>query len=39
MNKVLILKNKLIKLSERIADRLGIDPITIKYERLMNYLI
>ena len=30
------MNKKLIKLSERIADRLGIDPITIKYEELLE---
>lgn len=28
------MKNKLMKLSERIADRLGIDPLEIKYEEM-----
>lgn len=31
---MIILKNKLMKLSERIADRLGIDPLEIKYEEM-----
>ena len=36
LNKAIELNDKLIKLSERIADRLGIDPITIKYEELLE---